>query len=202
MSRPVSLEDLERACRSTSSMMSAVTEADLSRDTPCADWNVRTLIEHIVNSAIFFGDVAEFGACPDDKEWPVFSDEDLPFAFAAQADRLEAAFAVPEAMDKPMMLPIGEVPGSTCIAVATGEIFIHGWDLAKATGQRTGLDPIVATALLDSVWIELCDQVRASDEPVFGAARVAASDTPLSDQLAAYLGRSLEPLVPAPQRRT
>jgi uncharacterized protein (TIGR03086 family) len=191
MNRPVSTEDLARACRSTSSILVAVTEADLAKPTPCAEWDVRALLEHVIGSADFFADVAELGACPDDKIWPTYPDEDLPFAFSEHAERLEAAFAAPGAMDMPMTLPIGEVPGATCLAVATGEIFIHGWDVAKATGQRTGLDPIVATSLLESVWIELCDKVRVGDDPVFGPPQAAASDTPLSDQLAAYLGRAL-----------
>jgi len=38
-------------------------------------------------------------------------------------------------------LPSGPTTGSLCVLVATGEIFVHGWDLAKSTGQSTALAP-------------------------------------------------------------
>ena len=47
-----------------------------------------------------------------------------------------------------MQLPFAELPGGVYVNIATTDTFTHGWDLAKATGQSTDLDPELATQLL------------------------------------------------------
>jgi uncharacterized protein (TIGR03086 family) len=92
-------------------------------------------------------------------------------------------------MERIMALPTGPAPGSRCIQVATGEIFVHGWDLAKATGQPMPDSAGLADALLSSEWPQLCEQVRNGDPPVFAAAIDIRNEAPAVDRLAAFLGR-------------
>jgi uncharacterized protein (TIGR03086 family) len=92
-------------------------------------------------------------------------------------------------MERIMALPTGPAPGSRCIQVATGEIFIHGWDLARATGQPMPPGTDIADALLSSDWMQLCDEVRTGDPPVIAAKIDVRHDSPAIDRLAAFLGR-------------
>jgi uncharacterized protein (TIGR03086 family) len=189
VAEPITLDDLQRACRSTSLLVDTVPVSDFELPTPCADWDVRGLIEHIVGATDYFADVAEHGASPEDKVWPTYTDGELAGAFTSHATRLVQAFSRPGALERPMTLPIGDVPGSTCIAVATGEIFQHGWDLAAATGRPDDVDQGVAESLLASEWMELCDKVRTPQDAAFGPAVSIEASAAVADRLAARLGR-------------
>ncbi len=180
---------LTRACASASGILGSVARGQLTRPTPCGDWQVRDLIDHIIGAADFFADIAEHGSSPAGREWPGYCDGDFAAAFARQADRMVAAFAAAGAMEKIMALPTGPAPGSRCVQVATGEIFVHGWDLARATGQAMPSGDAVAVALLSSQWPAMCADARNSDPSVFAPAIQVAHQAPATDRLAALLGR-------------
>jgi uncharacterized protein (TIGR03086 family) len=184
------VELLARACTSTAKVLEGVTGEQLALPTPCSDWRVRDLIDHIVGAADFFADLAELGASPEGRDWPTYSDGDFAAAFAEQAGRAVAAFSAPGALERVMVLPTGPGPGSRCIQVATGEIFIHGWDLATATGQALpAAQAGVADALLSSQWPSLCAEVRNADHTVFAPEVPVPLDAPALDRLAGFLGR-------------
>jgi uncharacterized protein (TIGR03086 family) len=188
---PTSADVLERACQSTAAILAMVQAADLDRPTPCASWNVRDVVNHIVGGTGFFAELAENGAVTergdDDAE---FTATDFAATFRQEAERLVAAFRAPGAMTKPMKLPFGELPGSVCVWIAAGDIFTHGWDLAKATGQPTDLEPDVATRLLAQIEPILPDQMRGPDgQAAFGPRVEIASSAPAADRLAAFEGR-------------
>ena len=69
--------------------------------------------------------------------------------FNAGSARAVKAFAADGAMERIMQLPFGDLPGSGLRATSRAvDTFTHGWDLAKATGQSTDLDPELAAQLL------------------------------------------------------
>jgi uncharacterized protein (TIGR03086 family) len=70
------------------------------------------------------------------------------------------------------------------------EMLVHGWDLARATGQSTDLLPDVATALLPSVRAIYGDLPRTPGGSFAAQVDTPAAATP-ADQLAAFLGRAL-----------
>jgi len=182
-------EILTQACESTRSILGNVTRGQLSLPTPCDDWPVHDLIDHIVGATRFFADIAEAEPPAEGEEWPSYADTDFAAAFSQQADRAIAAFSAQGAMERIMDLPTGPAPGSRCIQVATGEIFVHGWDLAKATGQPMPPGSAVADALLASDWMQLCAEVRNGDPSVFAAEINLRGEAPAIDRLAAFLGR-------------
>src|SRR5579863_3621546 len=106
---PASADVLERACRSTATILEMVRSADLDRPTPCASWNVRDVINHIVGGTGFFAELAEKGAVTgrDDDDADCTA-TDFAATFRREAERLVAAFRAPGTMTKPMKLPIGE----------------------------------------------------------------------------------------------
>jgi uncharacterized protein (TIGR03086 family) len=187
---PTSADVLERACQSTAAILAMVQAADLDRPTPCASWNVKDVVNHIVGGAGFFAELAENGAVTERADDDDYTATDFAATFRQEAGRLVAAFRAPGAMTKPMQLPFGELPGSVCVWIAAGDIFTHGWDLAKATGQPTDLEPDVAARLLAQIEPILPDQMRGPDgQAAFGPRVEIASTAPAADRLAAFEGR-------------
>jgi len=187
---PVSARIVERACSSTQAVLAAVGETDLGRPTPCASWTVSEVIKHVLGSAAFFAEVAEGGVSTDDDEIPQPLG-DFHDTFGRSAASLVAAFDAPGALDKIMKMPIGDLPGSVCIWIASGDIFAHGWDLAKATGQSTDLDPELAEMMLQRLRTMLPDSMRGPDgKAPFGPKVDVPSSAPAADRLAGYLGRT------------
>lgn len=187
MTSPTAL--LTRACASTQAVLDNVTAGQLALPTPCGDWLVRDLIDHIVGATRFFAEIAAQGSSPEGQDWPSYADGDFVTSFAEWAGRLIAAFSAAGAMQQTMLLPTGPTPGSRCIQVTTGEIFVHGWDLVRATGQSMPPDGGEADALLSSEWISLCTEVRRSDPPPFAPEIAVPRDAPALDRLTAFLGR-------------
>jgi uncharacterized protein (TIGR03086 family) len=182
------LEILRWACESTAAIVGNVPRDQLTEPTPCRKWDVGDLINHIIGATEFFGDLAERGASPDG-DVPTYTDGDYVTLFAGQTRRLLEAFSTPGAMDRTMELPTGPSPGSLVIQVATGEIFVHGWDLARATGQDLPADHGVAEALWASTWPALSARVRDEHPSVFAPeVRVATGRSDI-DRLVAFLGR-------------
>jgi uncharacterized protein (TIGR03086 family) len=188
--QPTSADILERACRSTATVLERVRGTDLDRPTPCASWNVKDVVNHVVGGTGFFAELAEKGAVADRDEDADCTAADFAATFRREAQRLVAAFRAPGAMTKPMKLPFGELPGSVCVWIAAGDIFTHGWDLAKATGQPTDLEPDVAARLLTQIEPILPDDMRGPDtKAAFGPRVEIANSAPAADRLAAFEGR-------------
>jgi uncharacterized protein (TIGR03086 family) len=182
------LEILRWACASTEAIVGNVPRDELTLPTPCRKWNVADLINHIIGATEFFGDLAERGSSPDG-EAPTYTDGDYGQVFTGQTHRLLQAFFTPGAMDRTMQLPTGPSPGSLVIQVATGEMFVHGWDLARATGQEMPLDRGVAVALWASAWPALSARVRDEHPSVFAPEVPVAADRSAVDRLVGFLGR-------------
>jgi uncharacterized protein (TIGR03086 family) len=191
MEQTPQIECLQLASESTGGILAGVSASQLGLATPCDDWRVGDLIDHIVGAAEFFADVAEQRASAEEREWLSYADGDFVTSFGESARRILTAFEAPGAMDRTMMLPTGPTPGSRCIEVVIGEMFIHGWDLARATGQAMAppAGECVAVWLLASGWPALCAEVRAADASVFALALDVPDDAPAVDRLAAFLGR-------------
>lgn len=68
----------------------------------------------------------------------------------------------------------------------TADIFMHTWDLARATGQEHGLDVDFAAALLDGMQ-PIEEMLRSSGQ--YGAAVPVAADAPVVDQMMGFIGR-------------
>ncbi len=86
-----------------------------------------------------------------------------------------------------MHLPFGAVPGAVALGVHTVEAIVHGWDLARATGQPTELDPdLCAVAWQNAKNID--DSFRGPGRP-FGPAVPARSGATDTARLMAWLGR-------------
>lgn len=181
-------ENLARAFTSTRAVLSNVTSDQLDDPTPCSSWSVRELVNHIVGGAHWFGASTEAGEAADvgEQDWTA---ADMVASFDEGTARAIAAFEAPGAQEKIIKLPFGEFPGSAYMGLATTDCFTHGWDLAKATGQSTDLDPELAEEILVQATQSISDQFRGDEPMPFGPKVEPAADATAADRLAAFLGR-------------
>ena len=121
-----------------------------------------------------------------EKDW---LGDDMLASFDAGRDRALAAFDAPGAQEKVITLPFGDFPGAAYMGLATTDTFTHGWDLAKATGQPTDIDPELAGQLLQGAQATISDDFRGDEPMPFGPVQQAGPDASAADQLAAFLGR-------------
>lgn len=119
-----------------------------SRPTPCSDWDVRELVNHVVNEdrwtpELFAGKTIE--EVGDRFDGDLLGDDPLG---AWEEARKEAVNAVQAegAMERTVHVSWGEISGANYAGQLFTDHLIHGWDLAKATGQDTNLDPELVEA--------------------------------------------------------
>ena len=122
-----------------------------SAPTPCADWDVRTLVNHVVGEQLWSAPLLE-GATLD--EVGDRFDGDLlgrDPAGAARASATEAAKALeaPDVLGRTVHLSFGDTPAAEYLSQLVADHLIHGWDLAVAIGADPTLDPETVTVVAD-----------------------------------------------------
>lgn len=182
---------LAAAFASTRAVLANVTADQYDEKTPCASWDVRALINHIVGGSHWFAATVRAGAPPAaGSEAPDFTVGDPLAAFDEGIAASVAAFADPGAAGRTVRLPFGEMPAAAFMRIAATDIFTHGWDLARATGQDSDLNPELAAQLLAGARQAMSDSFRGPDPTSpFGPAVEVPESAPAADQLAGFLGR-------------
>jgi len=140
--------------------------------TPCDDWDVRALVNDVVTGHLWAAELAAGRAIEDvgDRLDGDVLGPDPAGSYAASAKAAAAAFRAPGALDAPCAVSYGPVPGSVYAGHRFLDVFIHGWDLAAATGQDTALD----ADLMQSCW-----QVVESQLELFRDAGAFAGPLPV-----------------------
>lgn len=184
MTAPV---DLTPAARRMAGLVVAVPDDALTAPTPCADYTVGDLLDHIGGFALAFraaavkqpldggpaGDAANLGA-----DWRSRIPADLlALAEAWQDDEAWTGMTGAGGV---------ELPGQVAGGVALDELLLHGWDLAKATGQPAGYDG----PDLEAVHIMVQQFRDAGVEGLFGPEVPVPEDAPLLDRVLGLAGRS------------
>jgi uncharacterized protein (TIGR03086 family) len=179
------VEMLERAVAAAVPVIDAVRPEQMSLSSPCASWTVGALVAHIAGAQQMF--VTALGG-PD----VTGPDIEPAAAFHAAATASVAAFGQDGALERTLSMPMGEVPATMVLNLAATDVFVHAWDVAKATGQPTDLDPALAEELLAVVRQMLTPQFRGPDgQAAFGFEQTAPDGASAADRLAAFTGRAL-----------
>lgn len=157
--------------------------------TPCASWSVRDLVNHVVGGGTVFaagfrGETVE----GDPDNMPDLLGDDAVAAWDRVVADFEAAVSAPGAMDREITLPFATLPAQVALDIATFDLLVHAWDLARATGQSFDPpDDVVAAGR--QVADTIVDGFR--DGNTFTDATDAPPDASPMDQLAAFCGRSV-----------
>jgi uncharacterized protein (TIGR03086 family) len=178
---------LERALDQTAGLIADIDAGQAALATPCAGWDVRALVSHLAGQ-----DLRNFlvSARAEAADWQTPADElgdDWAAAFEDRAAPLRAAWRAAD-LDRLVTGPGGEAPLRLRADQQITELAVHDWDLAKATGQPTGLDPALAEHALRWSRQMLRPEFRGPDK-AFGLEVPVPEDAPVYDRLAGWFGR-------------
>lgn len=178
-----------RALDQTEQQVAAVRPDELSNPTPCADYDVRALLGHVV---AVLHKIARVGAGADVRDVPDvidgIDDDGWAGAVARARGEVERVWADDKALDHLVTLPWATLPGRVVLDAYTHEFTVHSWDLAHATDRVAELDPDLAALALDAFPKFAPPEERSGQGP-FGPAVPVPDDADVYTRLAAYLGR-------------
>jgi uncharacterized protein (TIGR03086 family) len=177
------LDAHQRAQDVFAGIMANVKPDQLDLPSPCTEWDAKAVIEHVIGGNQWVQQLA-------DQQPPALPD-DRAAAHAASAAGAQAVFAASDGLTRAFELPFATMPGSGFIGLRTSDVFAHAWDLAKATGQATDLDPELASEALEAAKMRLSPAFRGPGRP-FGEEQPCPAGRPVADQLAAFLGRVVD----------
>jgi TIGR03086 family protein len=120
-----------------------VTEGQWSGPTPCTDWDVRALVNHVAQGNLNYVRLLDGASAAEflrHRDADALGD-DPAGAFAAAARACAEAYAAPGVLERVVDHPSGRLTGAQALAVRTTDTVIHTWDLARAIGAEDTLDP-------------------------------------------------------------
>jgi len=170
------VDQFERSTQWCGSKIPAAT-SKLDDKTPCDQWDVRMLLDHMIDTQNFFaararGEEPAFpGATP-----PSLIGADPAAAYEQAREETLRAHREPGALERTGPL----------LGIAFCDQLIHGWDLATATGQDATMPEDLAEAAFAMLEGRLTDDQRGS---AFKPAVDVADDAGVQDKLLAYTGR-------------
>jgi len=182
---PVGL--FEAATRATLDRLEGVSAAQLADPTPCTEWDVRALVDHVIGGPVYL--LAALGESVDGPGGPAGAPgERLAQSYAQLRGRCLGALRRPSAAEVRCLSPLGF---EWSVAEATAGTFmdqlVHTWDLATATGQDTRLDPMLVDACIALFLPEMPERGRAAG--LIGPAVPVPEDAPAQDRLLGAMGR-------------
>lgn len=163
-------------------VVGGITPDQLDDKTPCAEFSVRGVLEHMIGGATMFA-AAFRGDQPGTPDTA-----DVLGSFGPALTSLAEAIGSPGALERTVDAPFGPVPGETFARFVVLDGLVHGWDLSTATGQAYA----PSDALVAAVEEFARGAVPPMRDGVTFAAEVEApaSATPI-ERLAALTGRQL-----------
>ncbi len=162
-------------------LVTGITPGELDLPTPCANFTVRGVLQHMIGAA------ATFAAAYRREEPPAPDLTDPLGSFGPALSDLVAAIRAPGALERTIQAPFGEMSGDAFARYVVLDGLVHGWDLATATAQPYAPpEELVAEAFAFAR--EMVDPLRDGDtfadavEPNAGASQM--------ERLANYTGRT------------
>jgi uncharacterized protein (TIGR03086 family) len=192
-----------RAVEASIAVVGQARPADLDRPTPCAEWTLRDLLEHMTAQHKGFR-AASRGHGADLAVWQtVPAGTDLVGEYESAARDVIEAFAadgVPEtAFALPEISTLIEFPAAQAIGFHLIDYVVHGWDVARALSGEYVLDDELAPAALRIAEKVPNGAERTLPSAAFRPGLAVSPSAPVLDRILAALGRSPAwPDVPSP----
>ncbi|MBT2389257.1 TIGR03086 family protein [Streptomyces sp. ISL-1] len=182
--------DLHPAARAVAQLLAAIGDEQLAYPTPCPKYSVRELLGHLVGLSTAFRDAARKDLGPSTSTDPgsvlPVLDDDWRAVLPRRLNELAEAWQKPGTWDGDTQAGGVTFPAAIAGRVALNELVIHGWDLARATGQE--YTPGEASL---RVSYELLKPIGddSSRDGMFGPVVEVPEDAPLMDRVVGFSGR-------------
>ena len=166
--------------------------SQLGIQSPCSEWTVRDVINHITGGATMFAVCVEQGSVPDDLLPQLMGGDNLGDDYVKSwqvaSTRAIDAFESPGALEKMVKLPFGEMPAGVALNIAVFDVLTHTADIASVTGQKIDNEALIETAL------QVGHQMIGPDlrvPGVFGPEQQAPEGASATTRLLAFAGRQV-----------
>jgi uncharacterized protein (TIGR03086 family) len=164
-SGPNPIEVYQGAAQGLTPVFGAVNSGQLTSSTPCAEWNVKNLMNHNINVQTFLYSSLTGGSVTPGEMYQV--DGDLPFQGAAAALKAitEQVIAAADGIDfsTVMATPFGEMPAGNFMMIPMLDMVVNHWDLASAIGHNNAIDAALAEICLGVLSPEALEGGRQMD---------------------------------------
>jgi uncharacterized protein (TIGR03086 family) len=177
------------AAREFGRLVRSAADDPLTEPTPCAEYDVRALVNHLLYWGPWLEAAARREPAPTETRGETGVDlvgDDWAAALEKQVNGLVAAFGLPGAWEGTTSMGGGEMPALFVGQMVFGEFVVHAWDLAKATGRPWHCDADVAAAAYDAT-VGMAGQAREMN--VFGPEVPVPASAPALDRLLGLTGR-------------
>ncbi|MER5930960.1 TIGR03086 family metal-binding protein [Streptomyces sp. NPDC002054] len=187
--------DLGPQARLVARLAAGVPDARLADRTPCPEYTVSDLLSHLTGLAVAFRDAARKDLGPTTDTAPDTAPDtaaapSLPAGWREELPRvlgeLAEAWRDPAAWTGMTRAGGVDLPGDIAGMVAVDELVIHGWDLARATGQEYAPDQAALRASHAFLLASVEDEDRGE---IFGPVVPVPDDAPLLDRAVGLSGR-------------
>ena len=185
--------DLGPAARQLADLIAGLSQGDLARPTPCPAYTVGDLVDHIGGLALAFTAAARKAGGPLASQAPAGDasrlrpgwHEQIPVDLA----ELTTAWQDPAAWAGQTTIGGVDAPGEIAGLAAADELVVHGWDLARATGQAYEGDPQLLEAAGAFLSQFASPDAPAGPEVAFGPSRPMPDGASQLDRIVALAGR-------------
>lgn len=183
------VDGLSEALRCTREVVAGVRDDQWDLPTPCSEWSVADLTEHLIGGNRLFATAFSGAPARPAVEDPDFGQGRALTGYDEAATELTTAFAAEGALDRIVQVPFGTVPGRVAFHLRMTELLVHGWDLAQATGQPFAVPEALAAQEL--AFSRQALQQIPPDRSPFGSAQPSRPDAGPLEQLVSLLGRTV-----------
>jgi uncharacterized protein (TIGR03086 family) len=180
--------EMASAAAETARVMNGVPPGQLDGPTPCPDWDLRTLLNHTILWTSYSAERRAHGesVAQDLMDKDFTADPGFREDYARQISKAVEAWSDPQAWAGDRSVMGAATPAAEVGAMLIMEMSLHGWDVAKATGQEYHADDALGRTLLETVQAqaELFRQYQG-----FADAVETKPGAPAFDQALALSGR-------------
>ncbi|HMK10781.1 MAG TPA: TIGR03086 family metal-binding protein [Acidimicrobiales bacterium] len=183
------VDQMEHAFALATAVLERVEPDQWAAPTPCEGWTVRDVVNHMVGGAKIVS--TELSGQGEGVNYYVnhLRHRDPVDAYRDAAAEAVAVFrADPGLVERTIPMPWGPETGATVATMFMGDHFVHAWDVAKATGQDSDLDPDLAEMLMP---FARAYGDRHRGPGMFDDEKPVPAGASAADRLAAVLGRQV-----------
>jgi uncharacterized protein (TIGR03086 family) len=185
--------DLEPAARAMTALLDGVSDEQLSAATPCPKYSLGDLIDHVDGLSLAFVVAARKEKLPSDARGPSGDASRLGSEWRtripARLSELAIVWGDPAAWQGATEAGGREMPGEVVGTVALDELVVHGWDIARATGQNFDCPQELIEVCIGFVSMSADPAERAEDNGLFGPVVDVPENASALDHLVGLAGR-------------
>jgi len=174
------LASAEAALGALQHVLHPISRDELSKSTPCTEYDVMQLTDHLMNSITLLGGAA--GAEPPERNSEDSVERQIVCAARPALDAWHR-----RGLTDTVTIGTNEIPATFAVSILSVEFLVHGWDYATATTHPIDVAESLADYVLGLAHKVITPQGRATvgfDDPV-----AVPDDAPPMDRLIAFTGR-------------